>query len=89
MPLDSGTNYGTQLRLKSKTSFMDDNKRNETPSNTDRQSDVYNRPGSNEHNDYSITGNKKEENRSKKRDEKESYMDYNGNSEENNPAKST
>jgi hypothetical protein len=45
-----------------------------------QQQEVYNRPGSNEHNDFRIQGDEV-----KKKDEKESYMDYNGNSEENDP----
>jgi hypothetical protein len=37
---------------------------------------VYNKPGSTLHNDYKIRGDEE------KKDEKESYQDYNGNGEE-------
>ena len=44
--------------------------------------DVHNRVGSTEHNDYKIKGS---DGVNTERDEKESYVDYNGNSEENDP----
>jgi hypothetical protein len=48
---------------------------------TDKSKPVEERTGSQDHNDYRIEGEEA------KRDEKESYTDYNGNSEANNPAR--
>jgi hypothetical protein len=49
-------------------------------------SELYERTGSTEHNDYKISATN-ERASSEKKDEKDSYQDYNGNSEENNPAR--
>jgi len=58
---------------------VQENKRNQS-------SDVYERTGSTEHNDYKITG-RDEAKKVEKKDEGGSYQNYNGNSEANNPAK--
>ena len=69
---------------------MNDNKNNpipdpREPENRDENgAEVHNRTGSTDHNDYKITGN---DGTNTSRDEKESYVDYNGNSEANNPAR--
>jgi hypothetical protein len=65
--------------------FMDKDKQVnlDEAANEAQQSTVHDRPGSNDHNDYKIQGTEKEEHRN----EKESYQDYNGNSETNNPAR--
>ena len=63
------------------------NKNNTPAENRDQQnsSELYERTGSTEHNDYRITG--KNDGTGEKKDEKDSYQDYNGNSEVNNPAR--
>ncbi|MBA2746693.1 MAG: hypothetical protein H0U44_10740 [Flavisolibacter sp.] len=53
---------------------------NHAPS--DDQKPVHERTGSTLHNDYKIKGDEQPG-----KDEAESYQDYNGNSESNNPAK--
>jgi hypothetical protein len=60
---------------------MDKNKNNPASGSDESSKEVYERTGSNDHNDYRIKGDEH------KRDEKESYTDYNGNSEANNPAR--
>ena len=65
---------------------MEDRKNKEDLTSTDEQDEMYNRAGSNEHNDYRITDPQRKETDSPKKDEKDSYMDYNGNSEENDPS---
>jgi hypothetical protein len=64
------------------TAIMDNKNNNPGNSSKDQQQEVFNRPGSNDHNDYRIKGDEQ-----KHKDEKESYMDYNGNSEANDPGK--
>jgi len=48
--------------------------------------EVHERTGSNEHNDYRITG-KNDAASTGGKDEKDSYQDYNGNADDNNPAR--
>jgi hypothetical protein len=56
--------------------------KNNVPLQQDKDKPVHERTGSTLHDDYKIQGDEE-----KHRDEKESYGDYNGNSEENNPAR--
>jgi hypothetical protein len=55
------------------------------PLDRDENQDVHNRTGSTDHNDYKIEGT--DGKNVEHRNEKESYTDYNGNSESNNPAR--
>ena len=67
---------------------MEDRKNKEDRTRTDEPEELYNRAGSNEHNNYRITNPERKETGTPKKDEKNSYMDYNGNSEENDPSAS-
>ena len=49
----------------------------------EQERNVSERPGSGDHNDYRMKGDEQ----TKERDEEESYTDYNGNSEANDPAR--